>query len=170
MRIRFARRPPLFRGEKSTKLSLISADKPLDCAVFSRTTPAGRGGRAGHAPVCAGSARWRSTFGNGEERSRTGARDRTFPACKGRSDDLHRLRMSGRSRTSCAKPDPRSLARAMRGALVEQAPRPLFNPPKRGLFDAARPSLRCPAGSSGRAAGTPRAFGPTRHRAVFRSR
>ena len=27
MRIRFARRPPLFRGEKSTKLSPLSADK-----------------------------------------------------------------------------------------------------------------------------------------------
>ena len=42
MRIRFARRPPLFRGEKSTKLSPFSADKPLDCAAFSRMTPAAR--------------------------------------------------------------------------------------------------------------------------------
>lgn len=42
MRMRFARRPPLFRGEKSTKLSPFSADKPLDCAAFSRMTPAAR--------------------------------------------------------------------------------------------------------------------------------
>ena len=42
MRIRFARRPPLFRGEKSTKLSPMSADKELDCAAFRRTTPAAR--------------------------------------------------------------------------------------------------------------------------------
>ena len=42
MRIRFARRPPLFRGEKSTKLSPFSADKPLDFVAFSRTTPAAR--------------------------------------------------------------------------------------------------------------------------------
>ena len=42
MRVRFARRPPLFRGEKSTKLSPVSADKPLDCAAFSRVTPAPR--------------------------------------------------------------------------------------------------------------------------------
>jgi len=39
MRIRFARRPPLFRGEKSTKLSPVSADKPLDFLAFSRTMP-----------------------------------------------------------------------------------------------------------------------------------
>ena len=42
MRIRFARRPPLFRGKKSTKLSPVSEDKPLDCAAFSRITPAAR--------------------------------------------------------------------------------------------------------------------------------
>ena len=42
MRMRFARRPPLFRGEKSTKLSPSSADKSLDCAAFRRTTPAAR--------------------------------------------------------------------------------------------------------------------------------
>ena len=42
MRIRFVRRPPLFRGGKSTKLSPFSADKPLDCAEFSRMTPAAR--------------------------------------------------------------------------------------------------------------------------------
>ena len=42
MRIRFARRPPLFRGEKSTKLSPPSADNSLDQAAFRRTTPAAR--------------------------------------------------------------------------------------------------------------------------------
>ncbi len=36
MRIRFARRPPLFGGEKSTKLSPPSADKSLDPAAFRR--------------------------------------------------------------------------------------------------------------------------------------
>lgn len=42
MRIRFARRPPLFRGEKSTKLSPPSADKSLDLATLRRTTPAAK--------------------------------------------------------------------------------------------------------------------------------
>lgn len=42
MRIRFARRPPLFRGEKSTKLSPFWTDKLLDFLAFSRTTPAAR--------------------------------------------------------------------------------------------------------------------------------
>ena len=42
MRIRFVRRPPLFLGGKSTKLSPFSADKPLDCAAFRRMTPAAR--------------------------------------------------------------------------------------------------------------------------------
>ena len=58
MRIRFARRPPLFRGKKSTKLSPVSADKPLDCAAFSRITPAARmrpiSARRACADMCSG--------------------------------------------------------------------------------------------------------------------
>lgn len=42
MRIRFARPPPLFRGEKSTKLSPPSADKELAFSEFSRMTPSAR--------------------------------------------------------------------------------------------------------------------------------
>ena len=42
MRIRFARRPPLFRGEKSTKLSPPSAYKELAFSAFRRITPAAR--------------------------------------------------------------------------------------------------------------------------------
>ena len=58
MRIRFARRPPLFRGEKSTKLSPFSADKPLDFVAFSRTTAAARmrpiSARRASADMCSG--------------------------------------------------------------------------------------------------------------------
>lgn len=42
MRMRLARRPPLFGGEKSTKLSPPAADRGLDFAACRRMTPAAR--------------------------------------------------------------------------------------------------------------------------------